>query len=139
MSDVTTQIQQVFTEFEEASHAEDWSRFEDLFLPTFLSLDPAVAAPVDVRSLIAFLPRRRGVFESAGATGTRLASIEISELDERHSLARTTWSVVYDEPHEPVTLRSTFLLRYVDGSWRIAVYLNHESLTELLASTAAPA
>ena len=136
MTGTTAEIEQFFAEFEAASRDERWDRFEDLFLPTFLSLDPGLATPVDVHGLIAFLPRRRGLFESVGATGTRLDGLEVTELDDRHALARSTWSVVYDGPHRPVTLRSTFLLRRVDVAWRIAVYLNHESLAELLATPA---
>jgi hypothetical protein len=39
-------------------------------------------------------------------------------------------------PHAPVTLRSSFLLRRTEDGWRIAVYLNHESLLELLGVSA---
>jgi hypothetical protein len=45
--------------------------------------------------------------------------------------ARTTWKVLFDHEREPVCLRTTFLLRREDR-WRIAVYLNHGSLLELL-------
>ncbi len=137
MNDVAAEIEEVFAEFERASRTEEWDRFDRLFLPTFLNLDPATADPVDRQALIAFLPHRRGVFERAGATGTRLATIEVTELDPIHALARTTWPVLYDGPHEPVTLRSTFLLRRTKDGWRIAVYLNHESLLELLGLSAA--
>lgn len=135
MRDVVAEIEAVFDEFEQASRTEEWERFDRLFLPTFLSLDPTTAAPVERRTLIAFLPRRRGLFEKAGASGTELATIDVTQLDPIHALARTTWNVVYDEPHDPVTLRSTFLLRRAEDGWRIAVYLNHERLLELLGLT----
>ena len=136
MSDTTAEIEAFFAEFADASRAEEWERFEHLFLPTFLSLDPTTAAPVERQALIAFLPRRRELFERVGASGTRLATLEITDLDAIHALARTTWSVVYERPHDPVTLRSTFTLRRTDDGWRIAVYLNHESLLELLGLSA---
>ncbi len=132
MSEVVGEIEALFAAFEEASEAEQWNRFEHLFLPTFFSLDPATATPVERDALIAFLPHRRGVFARAGARGTTLAGLEVVTLDDQHALARTTWDVLYDEPHDPVRLRSSFLLRRTSGGWRIAVYLNHESLLELL-------
>ncbi len=132
MTDVAAEIGAVFAEFEAASQTEEWDRFRGVFLPTFLSLDPGSAAPVKREDLIAMLPSRRGLLDRAGATGTRLASLDVTALDPIHALARTTWNVVYVGPHDPVTLRSTFLLRHTVDGWRIALYLNHESLLELL-------
>ena len=132
MSDPVAEVEAVFAEFQEASRSEEWQRFERLFLPTFFSLDPATAAPVDRQMLIAFLPRRRGLFQRAGASGTKLATIDVTPLDPIHAQARTTWTVEYERPHDPVTLRSTFTLRRTDDGWRIAVYHNHESLLQIL-------
>lgn len=136
MSIVAEEIEALFADFEDASRTQEWERFEHLFLPTFLSLDPTAAAAVERSALIAFLPRRRALFESAGASHTRLATLDITELDALHALARTTWTVVFHVPHGPVILRSTFTLRRTDDGWRIAVHLNHESLPELLGLSA---
>jgi hypothetical protein len=62
-----------------------------------------------------------------------LTTLDVTQLDPIHALVRTTWTVAYDRPHDPVTLRSTFTLRRTEDGWRIAVYLNHESLLELSA------
>jgi hypothetical protein len=131
-SAVPDEIQQFFADFEEASRAEAWARYGELFLPAFLSLDPESGRPVSRDDLIAFLPHRKALFDRAGATGTVLASLEAETMDSRHVLARTSWDVLFDHQREPVVLRSTFLLRREDRWW-IAVYLNHESLLELLA------
>ncbi len=139
MSAVEAEIEAFFAAFEAASRSEQWHHYEELFLPTFFSLDPGVAAPVDRAALIAFLPQRRGLFARAGATGTRLTGLETLPLDALHVLARTTWDVVHDAPHPPVTLRSSFVLRDGPEGWRIAVYLNHESLLELLGLDPRPA
>lgn len=45
MNDVAAEIEEVFAEFERASRTEEWDRFDRLFLPTFLNLDPATAIP----------------------------------------------------------------------------------------------
>jgi ketosteroid isomerase-like protein len=132
LNDLVVEVEAVFAEFQKASRSGEWQRFERLFLPTFFSLDPATAAPVDRQMLIAFLPRRRELFQRAGASGTKLTAIDVTALDPIHAQARTTWTVEYDRPHHPVTLRSTFTLRRTDDGWRIAVYHNHESLLQLL-------
>ena len=133
-TDRTSEIEAFFADFERASTREDWAHYGDLFLADFMNMDPSAAAPLARDDLIAFLPMRRSVFERAGATGTRLASVQVRTLDGIHALASTTWDVMFDHDRPPVTLDTTFLLRH-DDRWRIAVYLNHHSLPELLAST----
>ena len=127
-------IESFFADFAEASDAGDWPRYGDMFLPQFMNADPSTATPIARDDLIAFLPHRKGLFERAGATGTALASLAITHLDDRHVLAETTWNITYEPSrapdHVPV-LHSTFLLRFEDR-WRVAVYLNHNNLLELL-------
>ncbi|MBV9831139.1 MAG: nuclear transport factor 2 family protein [Marmoricola sp.] len=128
------QVAAFFVEFEQASEQQDWGRYEGLFLDQFLSADPTSAGVVARDALITFLPHRKAVFERAGATGTTLVDLDVEQLDDKHVLASTTWAVVFDHDHDPVQLRSTFLLRH-DDRWRIAVYLNHGNLLELLGLT----
>jgi hypothetical protein len=130
-SAVPGEIEQFFADFEEASRAQAWTRYGDLFLPQFLNLDPRSCGSVARDDLIAFLPQRKAIFDRAGATGTVLTTLETEWMDPRHVLARTSWDVLFDHPRAPVVLRTTFVLRREDG-WRIAVYLNHGSLLELL-------
>jgi len=132
--DHTGQIEDFFADFDQASTQQNWTRYGDMFLPDFMNLDPATATPLARDTLIAFLPRRKEVFDRAGATGTRLANLQVQTLDATHALARTRWDVVFDHDHPPATLDATFLLRH-DDRWRIAVYLNHHSLPALLAGS----
>jgi hypothetical protein len=121
--------------FEEASETEEWHRFERLFLPSS-SARPKLGDPCGACGVDRVPAAPSGVFARAGASGTRLAGLEVVPLDAIHVLARTTWDVLYDDPHDPVTLRSSFLVRHTEDGWRIAVYLNHESLLELLGGGA---
>jgi hypothetical protein len=128
------EIADFFNGFADASTNEDWASYGDLFLPAFMNIDPSRAAPVAREDLIAFLPQRKGIFDRAGATGTTLANLDVRALDDRHAIAETTWSIQYvagRAPATPVFLHSTFVLRLEDR-WRIAVYLNHHNLMELL-------
>lgn len=128
------QIEVFFDDFTAASEAGDWARYGDMFLAQFMNVDPATATPIARDDLVAFLPHRKGLFERAGATGTALASLAITHLDERHVLAETTWTITYEPgraPADVAVLHSTFLLRLEDR-WRVALYLNHNNLLELL-------
>ena len=131
---LAAEIARFFSDFEQASADEDWARYGELFIGRFLNLDPTSTSAVSREDLIAFLPHRKHLFERAGATGTRLATLEVDALDDRHAVARTTWDVVFDREHDAVSLRTTFLLRLEDR-WRIALYLNHANLLELLGLT----
>ncbi len=130
-------IAEFFAAFAAASAAEDWASYGEMFLPNFMNADPASAGPVARDDLIAFLPHRKGIFGKVGAVGTTLASLTIQHLDERHVLAETTWRVEYEPERKPETvpvLHSTFMLRREDR-WRVAVYLNHNDLFEVLGVT----
>lgn len=128
-------VEAFFSEFTAASDNEDWDKYGDLFVEQFLNVDPSRCAPLAREDLIAFLPQRRAFVDSVGATGTRLVDVQADNLDDRHVLARTKWEVVFDREHAPVELDTTFLLRHHDR-WRIALYLNHGSLPELLGAAA---
>ncbi len=128
-------IEAFFSEFAAASDNEDWTRYGDLFLDQFLNASPDMCAPLAREHLIAFLPQRRALFDSVGATGTRLVDLQFESLDDFHVLARTKWEVTFDHEHPYVELDTSFLLRHEDR-WRIAVYLNHKSLPELLGLSA---
>ena len=124
-------VRQFFADFEDASSNQDWEQYGEMFLPAFLNLDPDSAATVARDDLIAFLPHRKAVFDRARAVSTALTSLEVEPLDDRHVLARTVWEVRFEHERDPVSLRTTFILRNEDH-WRVAVYLNHGSLLELL-------
>ena len=88
-TDRTSEIQAFFADFERASADEAWDRYGDMFLATFMNMDPAAARPLARDDLVAFLPHRKAVFERVGATGTRLHTLKVEHLDDTHVLART--------------------------------------------------
>lgn len=128
-------LRHFFDAFEAAGARQDWEAYGSMFLDHFLTIDPKSTNVVGREDLVAFLPHRKMLFERAHAIGTRLASLAIDTLDGQHAIARTAWDVVFDTgtdaDRDPVVLRSTFLLRKEEG-WRIAVYLNHAVLTQVL-------
>ncbi|MDM7855283.1 nuclear transport factor 2 family protein [Cellulomonas alba] len=110
------------------------SRSTDVFHDQFLSLDPAAVALVSRDQLARALPARQAMFAAIGATGTTLRHLDVHELDDRHVLATTTWDVdLVDEAAEPLTLESSYLMRRMDGGWRVLVYLNHRDIAAVVA------
>ncbi|HET8590402.1 MAG TPA: hypothetical protein VFM01_12285 [Nakamurella sp.] len=126
-------LRSVFGRLESGSSAGS----ADMFAEQFLNLDPARAMVVTRDQLSAALPQRQTLFAAAGIRGTRLQHLDVRPLDALHQLADTEWAAEFDDPNaEPLTLRSTFLVRLVDGAWRIVVYLNHQDIVTELARRA---
>jgi hypothetical protein len=111
------------------------SRSADVFHDQFLSLDPAAVTLVSRDQLARALPARQAMFAAIGATGTTLRHVDVHELDNLHVVATTTWDVdLVDETAEPLALESTYLMRRVDGAWRVLVYLNHRDIASVIAA-----
>jgi hypothetical protein len=109
----------------DAMAAGDPNASAALFHEQFFSLDPTDVVLVEREQLRAALPRRAELFGSIGATGTRLRDLTVTTLDDRHVVAHTTWDVLFnDAAAAPMLLESAYLLRKVDGSWQVLVYLN---------------
>lgn len=103
-----------------------------------MSLDASSATTLSPQALLAALPRRKQLFEAIGSDGLELADISELPLDDLHTLVRTSWNLrLRNQPlRNPVCLRSTFLLRKDDGTWRIVLYLNHQDMTKLFRELA---
>lgn len=109
-----------------------------LFAQTFLSLDPTSVSVVTNEQLRAALPHRSAMFAAAGVRGLSLERLEAQALDDRHQLVVTSWTTELEDPHtDPLTLRSTYVIRLVDESWRIVLYLNHDDIAAELARRSA--
>jgi hypothetical protein len=120
--------------FEALGAAGDDDAGAALFADTFLSLDPKSASMVTNEQLRAALPHRSAMFAAAGVRAITLQHLEAQPLDEQHQLVSTSWRTqLVDPAAEPLTLRSTYLVRLVDGAWRIVVYLNHDDIAAELA------
>jgi len=134
MSDrLSPDVRAFFRRFERASEDLDREALTSLFCDVFMSLDASSAAAVSPQALLAALPRRKQLFEAIGSDGLELADISETPLDDLHTLVRTSWNLRMrnQAPREPVCLRSTFILRKADQSWRIVLYLNHQDMSKL--------
>lgn len=131
MSELESELRQFF----EAMSGDDAAAGADLFHDPFLSLDPNTVAVVGVEQLRAALPARQSLFASVGAARPELRDVHATALDDRHALARTTWTMAVGDPEaEPIGLESTYLLRRDGTKWTIVVYLNHNDVAQLIGS-----
>ncbi len=123
------------TFFETLSGATDGdaSTGSGRFHEQFFSLDPASVRLVTREQLRAALPQRVAMFRSIGAVGTELVDLAEHRLDEQHVFAETVWNVLFARADaQPLTLRSTYLLRRVGAGWEVLVYLNHQDIGQVV-------
>jgi hypothetical protein len=127
-------VRAFFENYKRAGEDSDGGALTGCFCEAFLSLDPTLATVVSPQALLAALPRRRQLFAAIGSDGLELADIGELPLDDTHTLVRASWNLRMRDPsrRSPVTLHSTFVLRREDGTWRIALYLNHQDLSKVL-------
>jgi hypothetical protein len=133
MAPVRPDVRAFFRRYERAAEDLDTEALASMFWPVFMSLDASSAAALSPQALLAALPRRRQLFEAVGSDGLELADISETPLDDLHTLVRTSWNLRMrnQPPRDPVCLRSTFLLRKDDRTWRIVLYLNHQDMSKL--------
>jgi hypothetical protein len=104
------------------------------FADQFLVIDPNRALVLAREVLVASLPTRRKMFESAGVGALHRTAARQLDLDERHLLVAVDWEADRTGG-EPVHLQSTFLLRREADGPRILVYLNHGDVAAVLSQT----
>jgi hypothetical protein len=139
MATIRPDVRAFFERYERAGEDLDSEALTSSFSDVFMSLDAGSAAAVSPQALLAALPRRKQLFESIGSDGLELTDISEMPLDGLHTLVRTSWRLRMrnGSPHDPIFLRSTFILRKEDGTWHIVLYLNHQDMNKLFHELAA--
>jgi uncharacterized protein YndB with AHSA1/START domain len=134
---VETELREFFAGMQEG--VADLDTCAALFHEQFFSCDPAAVTLVDREQFRAALPRRSQLFGAIGSVGSRLRDLEVTTLDSRHVLARTSWDVLFEDPsNPPLMLESSYLLRRIAERWQVLVYLNlHDVVGVLQARLAA--
>ena len=133
-------VRAFFQRYERAAEDIDNEELAALFADVFMSLDASSMHALSPQALLAALPRRRQLFEVIGSDGMELAELSETPLDDRHTLVRTSWNLRMRNGtgRDPISLRSTFILRRDDGAWRIVLYLNHQDMTKFFTELAPP-
>ncbi|MEA2695843.1 MAG: hypothetical protein QOI66_114 [Myxococcales bacterium] len=133
MTGLTAEVRAFFDEFERNSAELAIDRIAAQFADTFMNADPQRVMPVPKAAFIAALPQREKMFEAAGISRVRLASVRETVLDPMHVLAVTDWIAESTDGAE-IPLASSFILRRQGSSFVVVFYLNHQDITAVLAA-----
>ena len=135
MPSVTAEVRAFFDEFERNSAELAIDRIAAQFADIFLNADPQRVMPVPKAAFIAALPQRDEMFQAAGISRIRLASVRETVLDPIHILAATDWIAESTDGAE-IPLASTFILRRQGSSFVVVFYLNQQDISAVLMARA---
>lgn len=107
MTSPTAEVRAFFDEFERNSAELAIDRIGAQFADTFLNADPQRVMPVPKAAFVAALPQREKMFQAAGISRVRLASVRETVLDPMHVLAATDW-IAESTAGAEIHLTSTF-------------------------------
>ena len=128
----TADIDAFLTEYERRGADPDADVGDD-FADQFFAIDPNRALVLARETLVASLPARRKMFQSAGVGALHRTRARQLDLDEQHLLVAVDWEADRSG-RKPAQFQSTFLLRRENGRLRILVYLNHGDVAAVLSA-----
>jgi|SRR5580698_48289 hypothetical protein len=84
-------VRAFFETYARANSTLDVAAIGDLYAETFLFAIRNTAQPVRKEDFLKVVPRMKDHFASLGLTGTRLSSVETTELGSGYALAKVRW------------------------------------------------
>jgi hypothetical protein len=86
-------VRAFFETYAKANSTLDVAAIGDLYAETFFFAVRNTAQPVRKEDFLKVIPRRKDHFASLGLTGTRMSSVETTELGSGYALAKVRWAV----------------------------------------------
>jgi hypothetical protein len=132
------QLVRAFCEaYEKANSTSDFVAMGDLYAETFLFSGPDAVRSVRREDFLKVIPRMKARFAALGLTSTRLLSVEATNLDSRHVLARVGWTMTLRTASGAVKTFdafATYILRRGDHERLSIVFqLDHQDLATVLS------
>jgi hypothetical protein len=86
-------VKAFFATYEKANSTSDFGAIGDLYSETFLFAGRDAAQSVRKVDFLKVIPRMKDHFASLGLTGSRLSSVETTELGSGYALAKVRWAM----------------------------------------------
>ncbi|HUN90369.1 MAG TPA: hypothetical protein VMU28_16325 [Terriglobales bacterium] len=133
MNNLDTRVADFFAAYQRANADFDVPAIAACYADVFLFGDPQGTRSVNKQDFVNVLPRRKDYFRSLGLSGSRLASLNASELDSRYTLVKTVWIMRFEPAgKQPIESRnsSTYVLLATGDSFQIVFQIDHQNLAE---------
>jgi len=129
-------VKAFFETYEKANATSDFAAIGDLYAETFLFADQDAAQSVRRADFLKIIPRMKDHFASLGLIGTRLSSVETTELGTRYRLAKVGWAMslrVANGAVKKLDAFATYVLQQTnDDKLSILFQLDHQDLAAML-------
>ena len=129
-------VKAFFEAYAKANSALDVAAMGDLYAETFLFAVRNTAKPVRKEDFLKIVPRMKGHCASLGLTGTRLSSVETTELGSGYALAKVRWAMTLRTSNGLVKTFDTFATYLVqrDDHDRLSILfqLDHQDLAAVV-------
>ena len=120
-----------FVNYEKANSDSDVVAIGSLYADTFMFAGPNGVQAVKKDDFLKILPKMKARFSSMGVAGTKLHSVETSDLNSKYLLARVVWTISLQHAFQsaPLEISATYILaRGVEDTLSIILQIDHQDL-----------
>jgi len=125
-----TRIEQFFARYEEGANTFDPDLVASRFTDSFAGGDPnGVVCIQNDEAFRRAIPERRAFFQQIGFKSAKILSVEATPLDERYTMAKVHWYMVFEkDPGNPLEFRFfiTYFLFDPGSGPKVVFYISHE-------------
>ena len=129
-------VRAFFETYAKANSTLDVAAIGDLYAETFFFAIRNAAKPVRREDFLKVVPRMKEHFASLGLTGTRLSSVETTDLGSGYALAKVRWAMTVRTGSELVKTFDVFATYLVQRDDRdklsILFQLDHQDLAAMV-------
>lgn len=125
-----TKIEQFFDRYEEGANTFDPDVVTSQFADSFMGADPnGVVCGENNEKFREAIPQRRAFFQQIGFRSAKILSIDATPLDERYTMAKVHWQMVFEkEQGNPLDFKFfiTYFLFDPGSGPRVVFYISHD-------------
>lgn len=131
-----SKIGEFFARYEEGTNTFDPVQVSSQFTPTFMSGDPnGVMCIRNDEEFLKAIPERAAFFKELGFRSAEILDISESALDDRYTLAKVHWHMVFEKDlGNPKDFRFfiTYILVDLGDGPKVACYISHDDESKVM-------
>lgn len=135
MNQPSNPIERFFQAVEQETANGEMAALAERFAEPFLAASPKGAKIARRSTFTQDLPAKKQMFEKLGCKGTCIASLEITPLDARYTLAKARWQLDFEREgleRQEVFADSTYIVDANSEPFQIILYLTSQDLPTVL-------
>jgi ketosteroid isomerase-like protein len=121
-----------FKQYEQAISQSDVPRIAAQYADVFMFGGPQGVQAIKKDDFLKVAPKRKEYFASIGLVDSKVVSIDETNMDLKHLLVKTTWSMTFEKPtgrKEEIETFATYILERQGDRLVIVFQIDHQDLT----------